>query len=107
MTDESTLVHVVTTLSDRQEAVDLAGLAVEARLAACVQVSGPVTSVYRWEGSIQTDEEWVLTMKTPEEKAAELMKFIDDRHSYDTPEILVIEVDAASRAYAAWAVEST
>ncbi|HEV3069074.1 MAG TPA: divalent cation tolerance protein CutA, partial [Streptosporangiaceae bacterium] len=54
-----------TTTDSRAEAVELARGAVEARLAACAQVSGPVASTYWWEGAVERAEEWLLTLKLP------------------------------------------
>jgi periplasmic divalent cation tolerance protein len=107
MKPEAGLVSVVTALPDRETASEFARLIIEKRLAACVQVAGPVTSFYRWQGSIHADEEWVCTMKTPEHMAGELTSFIRSSHPYDTPEILLTEADGSSPAYLRWANEST
>ena len=104
---EEGLVSVVTALPGRVEAEELARQTVERRLAACVQVSGPVTSVYRWKGTLQTDEEWVCTMKTPECMLEDLVSYILEKHPYDTPEILVSKVDGSSPGYAKWATDET
>ena len=103
MDEEKGLVQVVTALAAREEALHLAGLAVEERLAACVQVSGPVNSVYRWEGVLRTEEEWVCTMKTPASRAQDLVSFVREKHPYETPEILVTGIDSVSPDYMDWA----
>jgi len=81
---EEGLVSVVTTLPQREEAEELSRQAVERRLAACAQVSGPVTSFYRWEGSLHREEEWVCTMKTAERVLEDLVSFIGEKHPYET-----------------------
>ena len=101
------LVSVVTALPGRAEAEGFARQIVDRRLAACAQVSGPVTSFYRWEGSLQTDEEWVCTMKTHERMLEDLVSHILEQHPYDTPEVLVTMADGSSSDYAHWADEST
>ena len=63
-------VRVEITAGSSEEARRLADAAVEARLAACAQISGPITSVYRWEGSIQADEEWRVVFKTADDRLA-------------------------------------
>ncbi len=104
---EEGLVSVVTALPKRAEAENMSRQTVERRLAACAQVSGPVTSFYRWEGSLHTDEEWVCTMKTAESVLADLVSYILEKHPYDTPEILVTKVDGSSPGYVKWADEAT
>lgn len=104
---EEGLVSVVTALPRREEAEEIARQMVERRLAACAQVSGPVTSFYRWEGSLHTDEEWVCTMKTPESVLEDLVSFIGEKHPYETPEILVTKADGSSPGYARWAIDET
>ena len=101
------LVQLLTALGSREEALKLAHEAVEARVAACVQVVGPVTSVYRWEGRIEESEEYLCLMKTPRETAQSLMDFVRERHPYDTPEITVVESILTDDRYQAWAVSQT
>ena len=104
---EEGLVSVVTALPRREEAEELSRQTVERKLAACAQVSGPVTSFYRWEGSLHTDEEWICTMKTPRHVLEDLVSFIGEKHPYDTPEILMTKADGSSPAYVRWANEAT
>jgi periplasmic divalent cation tolerance protein len=101
------LVQVVTAVPERTVALDLAGKCVESELAACVQVSGPVTSVYRWKGDIQREEEWICTMKTPGDVCGDLVSFVRERHPYETPEILVFSPDCVHEEYMKWAIEVT
>jgi periplasmic divalent cation tolerance protein len=98
---------VQTTTDSRAEAVELARAAVEARLAACAQVSGPVASTYWWEGAVERAEEWLLTLKLPASGFQPLADFLADRHSYDEPEIVATPIVAGSESYLSWIEEET
>ena len=95
-------IQVFTTVDSRQSADAIAASMVAKKLAACVQVTGPVTSTYRWKGEIETADEWILIMKTREELYPELEKNIKEIHSYDTPEILAVPVKAGNSDYLDW-----
>jgi periplasmic divalent cation tolerance protein len=86
--------QVQTTTDSRAEAMDLARAAVEARLAACAQVAGPVASTYWWDDGLERAEEWMLILKLPADRYQELAEFLTDRHSYDEPEINAPDVTA-------------
>ena len=98
---------VQTTTDSRAEAVELARAAVEARLAACAQVSGPVASTYWWEGSLERTEEWLLTLKLPASGYQALADFIARSHSYDEPEIVATPIVAGSEGFLSWIEEET
>jgi len=91
-----------TTTPDRATADAIAAALVEKRLAACVQVSGPITSVYRWQGAVETSQEWLCTAKTTAERWRELMELVLAMHPYETPEIIATPIDQASDAYEVW-----
>ena len=93
---------VFTTAPNEEEARSLAGLIVERRLAACVQVLPKMTSVYVWEGAVQTDAEHLLLIKTLDEKFDELAEFIRANHSYQVPEIAAVRASSMSVAYREW-----
>jgi periplasmic divalent cation tolerance protein len=93
---------VVTTTHDAEDkARELAAAAVNARLAACAQVSA-IGSVYRWEGEVRTDPEWRVDLKTRAVLFDRLAAFIGEHHDYDTPEIVAVPVLAGSPAYLDW-----
>jgi periplasmic divalent cation tolerance protein len=94
--------QVVTTAESREAAEALSRAAVQARLAACGQVSGPVTSTYWWDGQIETAQEWRVTFKTTTACYPALEQHIRSRHRYDVPEILCSPVTAGSPDYLAW-----
>jgi periplasmic divalent cation tolerance protein len=96
------LVELRTMFSTHAAAEACAERLVAGRLAACVQIDGPVTSIYRWEGAIERAEEWRCTCKTAPERADACRAAILAGHDYQTPEILAARV-SASPAYAAWA----
>jgi periplasmic divalent cation tolerance protein len=98
---------VLTTTESSEVAETLANGAVEARLAASVQADGPITSTYRWDGEVQTSEEWRITFKTTAERYESLEAFIQENNSYDVPEILCIPVAAGSKAYLEWLTTET
>ncbi|KAB7851268.1 divalent-cation tolerance protein CutA [Streptomyces mobaraensis] len=93
---------VLTTAPDEETARRLAKDAVERRLAACAQVDGPVTSVYRWQGAIETDAEWRVLYKTTGARYAELEAHIRAGHPYDVPEVIATPITAGSDAYLTW-----
>jgi periplasmic divalent cation tolerance protein len=99
--------QVQTTTDSRAEAVELARGAVEARLAACAQVSGPVASTYWWEGTLERAEEWLLTLKLPTSGYQALADFIASSHSYDEPEIVATPIVAGSAGFLSWIEEET
>lgn len=93
---------VTTTAPDRATADAIAAALVDRRLAACVQVSGPITSVYRWQGAVETSEEWLCTAKTTDERWEAIEALIAELHPYETPELVATPITQASAAYAAW-----
>lgn len=98
---------VLTTTDSAEKAEALARGAVEARLAACAQVSGPVTSVYHWQQAIETSEEWQVVFKTTEAAYAALEAHLLAAHDYDTPEIIATPVVRGSAGYLAWLAAET
>ena len=100
-------VQVQTTTDSRAEAMELARAAVEARLAACAPVAGPIASTYWWEDGIERAEEWLLMLKLPAAGYQALADFLAQRHSYDEPEIVATPIVAGSDAYLSWIAEET
>lgn len=94
--------QVTTTTESHEHAQDLARSIVEARLAACVQVMGPIQSTYWWKDEIELGQEWLCLMKTTAARYPALEAFIKDRHTYETPEIVASEVSMGSNEYLEW-----
>jgi periplasmic divalent cation tolerance protein len=99
--------QVQTTTDSRAEAMELARAAVEARLAACAQVAGPVATTYWWDDAIERAEEWLLLLKLPAAGYQQLANFLTERHSYDEPEIVATPIVAGSESYLSWIEEET
>jgi periplasmic divalent cation tolerance protein len=98
----SDCVQVLTTTGSEEEAGRIAALLVERRLAACVQVVGPITSRYRWQGAIEEDREWQCLAKTTRGAYEAVEAAIREAHSYDEPEIIATPIVAGSAGYLAW-----
>jgi periplasmic divalent cation tolerance protein len=98
---------VLTTTDSAEKAQELARGAVEARLAACAQVSGPVTSVYHWQNAIETSQEWQVLFKTTETCYDALEAYLTAKHDYEAPEIIATPVVRGSTAYLAWLRQET
>lgn len=93
---------VITTIETQQAAEQLAHVLVEGQLAACVQLVAPLTSVYRWQGKVETAREVLLLIKTTRMAYAALEAGIKRAHSYQTPEIIALPVTAGAPDYLAW-----
>ncbi len=104
MTD---IIEVHTTIDSEDAARKMAEAIVARRLAACVQVSGPIMSTYWWQGKIDQAQEWVCTAKTTQALYGELEQAIRANHPYDTPEILAVSVIAGSKGYLDWVEAET
>ncbi len=98
----SDYIQIVTTAGTRDDAQRIARALVEGRLAACVQVVGPVTSTYRWKGQIETGEEWQCWAKTRQSLYERVEQAIRRLHPYEVPEILALPVLAGNAAYLSW-----
>jgi periplasmic divalent cation tolerance protein len=101
------LVVVTTVIDDRAAADRIARELVDARLAACVQVTGPVSSTYWWQGAVESAQEWQVAAKTVASKADELVAAIVAAHSYAVPEVLVTNVAGGHAPYLQWVAEQT
>ena len=95
-------IQVITTTDTKAGAQAIASALVEKRLAACVQIIGPITSTYRWQGEIETTEEWLCLIKSRRDLYEALEEAIREVHPYDVPEILAVPVVAGSRDYLDW-----
>jgi periplasmic divalent cation tolerance protein len=96
------MIQVLTTVAKREDGQRIATALVQQRLAACVQVSGPLTSCYRWQGQLETADEWLCAIKTTERAYAAVEAAIHRLHDYDEPEIVAVPIVAGSRGYLDW-----
>jgi periplasmic divalent cation tolerance protein len=94
--------QVVTAIEKREGAEKMAKVLVEKRLAACVQIVGPLVSTYWWKGTIETTEEWLCVIKSKKALYEELEKSIEEMHPYETPELFALSVVAGSKDYLKW-----
>src|SRR5690242_10879790 len=95
-------IQIVTTTPDNESAQRIARLLVERRLAACVQVSGPIESTYWWRGQVETAVEWRLLAKSRIDLFPALETAIREVHPYTVPELLATRVEAANQGYLDW-----
>lgn len=94
--------QVTTTVPSREDAERIAAALVERRLAACVQIIGPIRSVYRWQGQIEQADEWLCVVKTTSETYPAVETAIRELHSYECPEVIATPVTHGSPDYLRW-----
>jgi len=99
------LIEIQTTAASPEEAQRIADHLLNGRLAACVQVSGPLQSRYWWQGQLEQADEWVCTAKSIASLYESVEAAIREVHSYDEPQILAVSVLRASAGYQQWVEE--
>ena len=99
--------QVATTIDSAAAAAALARGLVEARLAACVQVVGPIASTYRWKGTVETAQEWLCLAKTTAGRYPALAAHVRANHPYETPELTATPITDGGADYLAWIAEAT
>lgn len=99
-------VQVLTTAGSEAEAERISAALVEGRLAACVQVLGPVAGRYRWQGEVEKADEWQCLAKTTAALYPQVEAAIREVHSYDEPEIVAVPILTGSAGYLAWIGEN-
>ncbi len=95
-------IQVFITVNDREKSGEIAEILLEKKLAGCVQISGPLRSVYRWQGNILEDQEWMLIAKSDKDHYSELEKEVRRIHPYEVPEILAVPVWDGNSSYLNW-----
>lgn len=98
----SELLVVLITAGSRPEADEIATALVDEQLAACVNIVPGITSVYRWEGEVKREQEWLLIVKTRRDVLAEIVQRVQALHSYEVPEVLALPAAGGSEAYLRW-----
>ena len=98
---------VLVTCGSEEEALKIAHSLVEEHLAACVNLISPIRSIYRWEGKILDEREWLLIVKTQRQRFEELEKKVKSLHSYSVPEIIGLPIVEGSSSYLNWLAEMT
>lgn len=104
--EASDILEVAVTCPDEATAPRLGRAAVETRLAACANVSGPVRSLYWWDGAVQDEPEWSLTLKSSEPRRERLQALLTRLHPYDLPVIVALRAQVAPEV-AQWVAAET
>jgi periplasmic divalent cation tolerance protein len=95
-------IQISSTTETKEEAQKIAQYLVEQKLAACVQITGPITSIYRWKGKVETANEWLCLIKTRDNLFNKVEAAIKKMHSYETPEIVAMPIVKGSKEYLNW-----
>ena len=95
-------IQVLTTAETKSQAEKIAETLVDKEVAGCVQIIGPITSIYHWKGKVEKAEEWLCLIKTKAELYNEVEKTIEQNHTYETPEIISMPIIAGSKKYIQW-----
>lgn len=99
---------VFITAADKRQAIRIGKVAVEARLAACVNVVLPgIRSIYRWKGKVIVEKEVLVMLKTTEDRYRALEKAIKRLHSYQVPEVIAVPIKRGSQQYLGWVRSGT
>ena len=98
---------VLVTCGSEEEALKISRSLVEDHLAACINLVSPVRSIYRWEGKICDEKEWLLIIKSQKNRFEELEKRVKSLHSYSVPEIISLSIVEGSGSYLQWLEEMT
>ena len=106
MTNPQDVILIFSTAATVEEAREIGVDLVTRRLAACVQIGGPIESCYRWKGQIETAREVPLIIKTTSARYSEVEAAIRAKHSYETPEIVAVPTVSGFEEYLRWVVES-
>jgi periplasmic divalent cation tolerance protein len=99
-------VMISTTTDSSEKAREIARYLVESSLAACVQIIGPIDSIYRWKGGVEEAWEWLCLVKTRSGLFDQVRETIQQQHSYETPEIVAWPLEKGSREYFTWLNDS-
>ncbi len=97
---------VLTTAGSQEEARKIAAALVERRSAACVNIVGPIESMYRWKGAVESAQEWLLIIKTAAAQFERVRATLRELHSYELPECIELAVEDGSAEYLAWIGEN-
>jgi periplasmic divalent cation tolerance protein len=93
---------MLVTVGNIKEGKKIARVLVESRLAACVNIIRNISSVYRWKGNVEEDDEHLLLIKTTEERSVQIINKINKLHSYENPECIALKIENGSEKYLNW-----
>jgi periplasmic divalent cation tolerance protein len=95
-------IQVTTTTETKEQAQKIAQHLVTEKLAACVQILGPINSIYRWKGKVENTQEWLCLIKTQDDLYNKVEAAIKSLHPYETPEIIAVPIIKGSKEYLSW-----
>ena len=95
-------IQISTTTATKEQAEKIVQHLVETKLAACMQINGPITSIYRWKGKVENAQEWLCLIKTREDLFDKVEAAIKSQHPYETPEIIAVPIVKGSKEYLNW-----
>jgi len=104
---KNSYLQVITTVSGKIYAEKIARALIAKNLAACVQIGGPIKSIYRWKGRVETAKEWVCIVKTRKSVYKKVEKAIKKNHPYEVPEIIAVPIAEGSKTYLKWLFDET
>ena len=99
-------IQMMTTTETKEQAQTIARHLVDKKLAACVQITGPVESLYSWKGKIEKAREWLCLIKTREDLFPKIESAIKELHTYETPEIIAVPMIKVGKDYRKWMQKS-
>lgn len=99
-------IEIIITIANKEDAEMMANNLVKSRLAACCQIAGPVMSIYTWKDELCKDKEYILTIKTRKSLFQKIKKHIIEKHTYDTPQIIAVDISEISEDYKNWMDEN-
>ncbi len=100
--DEDEYIQVLITIDEKEKAEEIAEELIGERLAACVQIVGPIESTYIWEGSVQEAKEYMCIAKSEMDLYAKLERTVKEIHPYENPEIIAVPIVEGSKEYLSW-----
>ena len=106
MKRKSVPILATTTTATTEDARKIAAALVEERLAACVQIIEPITSVYRWQGAVEEEKEILLLIKSSKDLVPRIAELLDRIHPYEVPELIAVPIIEGSSAYLSWLDEN-
>lgn len=99
---KQSFIQVITTVSRKKDAERLTKEIMDKRLGACVQIMGPIKSIYRWKDNVEKAREWVLVIKTSGALYKKVESAIKKIHPYEVPEIIAVPIIVGSADYLKW-----
>lgn len=104
MVESKNLSIVLCNTSNIENSKSIANKLVEQKLAACVNITPKIHSIYEWNGKIESEEESTMLIKTTSDLLEKVEEVILEIHSYDTPEIIAFDIDKSNKDYLQWLV---